>query len=82
MALTNQIAETVVQTLIVLSFWCFESEVFQACLCLLDVKKTRTTPLHPYSNRTVESFNRTFLDYLAKFVAADQREWDQLTMGL
>ncbi|XP_064554646.1 uncharacterized protein LOC135439780 [Drosophila montana] len=26
----------------------------------------------------VERFNRTLLDFLAKFVAVDQREWDQL----
>ncbi|XP_044317449.1 uncharacterized protein LOC123038055 [Drosophila rhopaloa] len=56
----------------------FESEVFQACLRLLDVEKTRTTPLHPQSDGMVERFNRTLLDYLAKFVATDQRDWDQL----
>lgn len=46
----------------------------------LGIKKTRTNPLHPQSDGMVERFNRTILDYLAKFVDSDQRNWDQLLL--
>lgn len=54
----------------------FESAVFQAVLQLFGVDKTRTTALHPQSDGMVERFNRTILDYLAKFVDEHQRNWD------
>lgn len=56
----------------------FESNVFRAVLDRLGVEKTRTTPLHPQSDGMVERFNRTLLDYLAKFVDANQKNWDKL----
>ena len=39
--------------------WNFESAVFSEMCKLLEVTKTRTTPLHPQSNGMVERFNRT-----------------------
>ncbi|XP_046869117.1 uncharacterized protein LOC124461661 [Drosophila willistoni] len=56
----------------------FEAGVFQACMRLMTVGKTRTTPLHPQSDGMVERFNRTLLDYLAKFVSTSQHDWDEL----
>lgn len=38
----------------------------------------RTTPLHPQSDGLAERFNRTLLDYLAKFVDRQQSNWDKL----
>jgi len=32
----------------------FESKIFQELMCLLGIKKTRTTPLHPQSDGQVE----------------------------
>ncbi|XP_046868432.1 uncharacterized protein LOC124461845 [Drosophila willistoni] len=56
----------------------FEAGVFQACMRLMTVEKTRTTPLHPQSDGMVERFNRTLLDYLAKFVSTSQHDWNEL----
>ncbi|KAJ8932556.1 hypothetical protein NQ318_004710 [Aromia moschata] len=43
-----------------------------------DIKKTRTTALHPQSNGMVERHNRTICHYLSKFVSENQRDWDKL----
>lgn len=56
----------------------FEANVFRNVLSRLGIEKTRTTPLHPQSDGMVERFNRTLLDYLAKFVESNQRNWDEL----
>lgn len=55
----------------------FESAVFQAAMNVLGIEKTRTTPLHPQSDGMVERFNRTLLDYLAKYVDRHQTDWDR-----
>lgn len=55
----------------------FESNIFQEVLRRFGVEKTRTTALHPQSDGLVERFNRTILDYLAKFVGRHQNEWDR-----
>lgn len=55
----------------------FEAEIFRRTLERLGVQKTRTTPLHPQSDGMVERFNRTLLDYLAKFVEKNQQNWDE-----
>ena len=39
--------------------WNFESAVFSEMCKLLEVTKTRTTPLNPQSDGMVERFNRT-----------------------
>lgn len=44
---------------------------------LLGIKKTRTTPLHPQSDGQVERQHRTILDYLAKYISENQRDWDK-----
>lgn len=54
----------------------FESAVFKEVMQLFGIDKTRTTPLHPQSDGMVERFNRTILDYLAKFIDDHQRNWD------
>ena len=54
----------------------FESKVFQEMCKLLEMDKTRTTPLHPQSDGMVERFNRTIEGMLSKFVAENQRDWD------
>lgn len=56
----------------------FESEVFTKSLEILGIHKTRTTPLHPQSDGLVERMNRTILNYLAKFVDENQRNWDDV----
>lgn len=55
----------------------FESRLFLELTTLLGIKKTRTTPLHPQSDGQVERQHRTILDYLAKFISENQRDWDQ-----
>ena len=44
---------------------------------LLSVEKTRTTALHPQSDGMVERFNPAVEAMLSKFVAEDQRDWDE-----
>ena len=54
----------------------FESTVFKEVTTLLNVHKTRATPLHPQSSGLVERFNRTLWASLAKVVGSHQRDWD------
>jgi len=56
----------------------FESVLFKEVCRLLDIEKTRTTPLHPQSDGMVERLNRTLEAMLSKFVQENQRNWDQL----
>lgn len=43
----------------------------------MGIKKTRTTPLHPQSDGQVERQHRTILNYLAKFICENQKDWDR-----
>ena len=56
----------------------FESVLFKEVCRLLDIEKTRTTPLHPQSDGMVERLNRTLEAMLSKFVQENQRNWDRL----
>lgn len=55
----------------------FESRLFNELTYLLGIKKTRTTALHPQSDGQIELKKRTILDYLAKFVNENQKDWDR-----
>ncbi|XP_068739463.1 uncharacterized protein [Montipora capricornis] len=54
----------------------FESRVFAEICKLLDIKKTRTTPMHPQSDGQVERFNRTLVEMLRGKIKEDQKDWD------
>ena len=54
----------------------FESKVFAEICKLLDIEKTRTTPLHPQSDGQVERFNRTVVKMLRGKIREDQKDWD------
>ena len=54
----------------------FESALFQEVCKLLEINKTRTTPLHARSDGFIERMNRTIQNILSKFVHSDQRDWD------
>ena len=56
--------------------WNFEAQVFVAMCSQLGIQKTRTTPLHPQSDRLVERFMRTLSTQLALTTAPDQGNWD------
>ena len=55
----------------------FESKLFKEIVFLLGIKKTRTTPLHPQSDGQVERQYLTILNYLAKFISENQKDWDR-----
>ncbi|CAG2241485.1 unnamed protein product [Mytilus edulis] len=55
----------------------FESLLFQEMCCILNIKKTRTTPYHPKSDGMVERFNKTLATMLSSFVEQNQRDWDE-----
>ncbi|XP_011859058.1 PREDICTED: uncharacterized protein LOC105556574 [Vollenhovia emeryi] len=55
----------------------FESKLFSEIMTLLGIKKTRTTPLHPQSDGQVERQHRAILDFLAKFISDNQKDWDR-----
>ena len=90
-ALPNQEAETIVETLI--NIWVsrfgvplelhsdqgrnFESKIFQELCQSLGIHKTRTTALHPQSDGMVERFNRTMEQHLSKMVGEQQDDWDK-----
>lgn len=60
----------------------FESKLFLE-VTQLEIRKTRTTPLHPQSNGQVEHQHQTLLNYLAKFVSENQKIWDYwISLGL
>ena len=54
----------------------FESRLFHEMCRILEIDKTRTTPLRPQSDGTVERFNRTLKPMLSKFVSEHQKDWD------
>ena len=54
----------------------FESRLFQEMCKILEIEKTRTTPLRPQSDGMVERFNRTLEAMLSKFVQESQKDWD------
>ncbi|CAC5367980.1 unnamed protein product [Mytilus coruscus] len=54
----------------------YESTLFQNMCELLEIKKTRTTPLHPRSDGMIERMNRTIQD-ISKYIKSHQRDWDQ-----
>jgi len=54
----------------------FQSVLFAEMCWLLGIKKTRTTPYHPQSDRMVERFNRTLEAQLSKFADHNQKDWD------
>ncbi|CAG2194876.1 unnamed protein product [Mytilus edulis] len=55
----------------------YESLLFQELCKLMEVKKTRTTPLHPRSDGMVERMNKTINDMLSKYIKPHQRDWDE-----
>ena len=55
----------------------YESVLFQEMCKLLDIRKTRTTPLHPRSDGMIERMNRTVNDMLSKYVKSHQKDWDE-----
>lgn len=55
----------------------FESQLFKEIMILLGIRKTRTTALHPQSDRQVERQHQTILNYLAKFISKNQKDWDR-----
>jgi len=55
----------------------------QELIQLLGIKKTRTTSFHSQSNGQVERQHRMLLDYLAKFISENQKNWDRwISLGL
>ena len=52
----------------------FESKVFAEFFRLLDIYKTRTTPLHPHSDGQVERFNKTLIEMLRGKIQQDQTD--------
>ena len=51
----------------------FESKLFQEMCRIMEIDKTRTTPLRPQSDGMVKRFNRTLEAMLSKFVDGDQK---------
>ena len=54
----------------------FESKVMAEVCKLLDIEKTRTTPLHPQSDGQVERFNKALVEMLRGKLSEDQKDWD------
>ena len=54
----------------------FESAVYQECMRLLGVHKTRSSSYHPQGSGQVERCNRTIKALLAAFAADQPDTWD------
>ena len=89
-AISNQEAVTVAEKLVA-EFVCrfgvprelhsdqgtnFESKVMAQVCKLLDIEKTRTSPLHPQSDGQVECYNRTLVEMLRGKLKESQEDWD------
>ena len=55
----------------------FESTHLRSVCELLQIHKTRKTPLRPQSDGMVERFNRTLLTQLALFTSETPQDWDE-----
>ena len=55
----------------------FESKLFSELMQLLGIRKTRTTALHPQSDGQVERQHQTIVNYLAKYISENQKDWDE-----
>ncbi|KMQ88146.1 integrase core domain protein [Lasius niger] len=55
----------------------FESRLFSELMELLGIRKTRTTALHPQSDGQVERQHQTLVNYLAKYISSNQKDWDR-----
>ena len=54
----------------------FESKVMAEVRKLLDIEKTRTSPLRPQSDGQVERYNRTLIEMLRGKLQENQEDWD------
>ena len=54
-----------------------ESKLMSEVCELLDIEKTRTTPLHPQSDGQVERYNRTLIEMLRDKLKESQGDWDK-----
>jgi transposase InsO family protein len=54
----------------------FESEVFQQLCEMFEIRKTRTTTMHPKGNGQTERMNRTLLGLLKTMARDDPLDWD------
>ena len=54
----------------------FESNVMAEICHVLNIEKTRATPIHPQSDGQVEQFNRTLVEMLRDNISEDQTDWD------
>ena len=54
----------------------FESKVMAEVCKLLNIEKTRTTPLHPQSDGQVERYNRTLIEMPGGTLKDSQGDWD------
>jgi transposase InsO family protein len=55
----------------------FQSQVLVELWDLLDVRRVRTSPLHPQTDGLSERFNQTLRKMLAAYVSEKQNDWDQ-----
>ncbi|KMQ92146.1 integrase core domain protein [Lasius niger] len=55
----------------------FESKLFAELMNLFGIRKTRTTALHPQSDGQVERQHQTIINYLAKYISKNQKDWDR-----
>ena len=56
---------------------CFEAELFQELLALLDIAKSRTTPYHPQADGLTKRLNRTLERMLRFFIEENLSDWDE-----
>ena len=54
----------------------FESKLFGEICKLLDIEKTRNTPLHTQSDGQVERCKRTLVEMLRGKIKEDRKDWD------
>lgn len=54
----------------------YESELFAECCRLLEIRKTRTSPMNPRCNGQTENFNKTLVKMIKSYLKGEQSTWD------
>ena len=54
----------------------YESKVFSELCRMLEVNKSRTSPMNPKGNGQSERFNRTLIRMIKAYLCGEQKEWD------
>lgn len=57
--------------------WCYESNLLKEFCYVLEIKKTRRSPLNSRCNGLTERFNRILVQMIKSYLKGEQSKWDK-----